>query len=90
MTYNLTNDPNVWVIAGLVFVLGVLVGMFLTAGGRRKWKSRYKDEVSNRESVEREHAKLRRDYDDREKEWRERDSLRDAAVRDAPRDERPL
>ena len=25
MTYNLMNDPNVWVIAGLVFVLGLLV-----------------------------------------------------------------
>ena len=55
MPYNLMNDPNVWVIAGLVFVLGLLIGMFMTAGGRRKWKSRYKDEVANREAWEREH-----------------------------------
>ena len=91
MTYNLLNDPNVWVIAGLVFVLGLLIGMFLTAGGRRKWKSRYRDEVENREAWEREHARLKQDYDDREKEWRERDSLRAAAVRDREREpERPL
>jgi len=81
MTYNLMNDPNVWVIAGLVFVLGALIGMFLTAGGRRKWKARYKDEVTNRESWEREHAKLKSDYDTREADYRERDSLRGAAAR---------
>jgi hypothetical protein len=82
MTYNLLNDPNVWVIAGLVFVLGLLIGMFLTAGGRRKWKGRYKDEVTNRESWEREHAKLKAEQAEREKEWRERDSLRAAAIKD--------
>ena len=86
MPYNLMNDPNVWVIAGLVFVLGLLIGMFLTAGGRRKWKSRYKDEVETRESWEREHARLKLDLDDREKEWRERDSLRAAAVKDHDRE----
>ena len=86
MTYALINDPNVWVIAGLVFVLGLLIGMFLTAGGRRKWKSRYKDEVETRESWQREHDKLRRDLDERDKEFRERDSLRAAAVRDRERD----
>jgi hypothetical protein len=91
MTYNLMNDPNVWVIAGLVFVLGLLVGMFLTAGGRRKWKGRYKDEVANREAWEREHARLKDEHAAREKEWRERDSLRAAAVRDrAPERELPL
>jgi len=86
MTYALINDPNVWVIAGLVFVLGLLIGMFLTAGGRRKWKSRYKDEVQTRESWQREHDKLRRDLDEREKELRERDSLRGAAAKDRERD----
>ena len=92
MTYNLINDPNVWVIAGLVFVLGVLIGMFLTAGGRRKWKTRYKEEVGTRESWEAEHARLQQQLDEREKEWRERDSLRGAAVRDRERipDDRPL
>ena len=82
MPYNLINDPNVWVISGLVFVLGLLIGMFMTAGGRRKWKSRYKDEVENRQAWEREHAKLKQEHDEREKEWRERDSLRAAAVKD--------
>ena len=82
MTYNLTTDPNVWVIAGLTFVLGLLIGMFLLAGARRKWKTRYHDEVDNREAWEREHARLKQDYDDREKEWRERDTLRDARDRE--------
>jgi uncharacterized membrane-anchored protein YhcB (DUF1043 family) len=85
MTYNFINDPNLWVIAGLVFILGLLIGMFLTSGGRRKWKARYKDEVQTRESWQAEHARLQRDLDEREKEWRERDSLRAAAVKDRER-----
>jgi hypothetical protein len=71
-----------WVISGLFFMLGLLIGMFLTAGGRRKWKRRYKDEVETRESWQREHDRLKQDLDDREKEWRERDSLRAAAIKD--------
>ena len=80
---NITTDPNLWAICILVFVLGLLIGVFLTAGGRRKWKSRYRSEVDRRETLEREHS-------EREKEWRERDSLRNAAVRDRDRDDRPL
>ena len=79
---NFTSDPNMWVIAGLFFLLGLLIGMFLTAGGRRKWKRRYKDEVETRESWQREHAKLQQEQEEREKEWRERDSLRAAAIKD--------
>ena len=90
MTYNLMSDPNVWVIAGLVFVLGLLIGMFLTAGGRRKWKTRYRDEVGRREAIEREHDERRRDWDAREKEMRDRDTVRDAPVTDRDRDGRPL
>ena len=90
MTYNLLNDPNVWVIAGLVFVLGLLVGMFLTAGGRRKWKSRYRSETDRREALEAEHARHRAEWDEKEKDWRERDSLRGAAVSDRERDREPL
>ena len=42
-----------WVILLLVFVLGLLIGMWLAAGG--KWKRRYKEEVARREALEREH-----------------------------------
>jgi hypothetical protein len=80
---NITSDPNLWAICILVFLLGLLIGVFLTAGGRRKWKTRYRSEVDRRETLEREHA-------DREKEWRERDSLRNAAVKDRDRDDRPM
>jgi hypothetical protein len=72
---NITSDPNLWVICALVFILGLLIGVFLTAGGRRKWKSRYNTEVDRRRDLEKTHA-------EREKEWRERDSLRAAAIRD--------
>jgi hypothetical protein len=89
---NITSDPNLWAICILVFLLGLLIGVFLTAGGRRKWKARYKAEVENREAWERENARLKQDLDDREKEWRERDSLRAAAIKSGrdPDDDRPL
>ena len=80
---NITTDPNLWAICALVFILGLLIGIFLTAGGRRKWKERYRTEVDRREALEREHS-------EREKEWRERDSLHNAAVKDGDRDDRPL
>ena len=80
---NITSDPNLWAICILVFVLGLLIGVFLTAGGRRKWKTRYRSEVDRREALEREH-------NEREREWRERDSLRNAAAKDRDRDDRPL
>ena len=70
----ISNDPNVWIIYALIFLLGLLVGLFLTAGGRKKWKTRYHDEVERRKVLEREHG-------EREREWRERDSLRGAASR---------
>lgn len=79
---NIMSDPNLWAICLLVFILGLLIGVFLTAGGRRKWKARYKSEVDRREALEREHS-------DREKEWRERDSLRAAAAKDRDREDRP-
>jgi hypothetical protein len=80
---NITSDPNLWAICILVFLLGLLVGIFLTAGGRRKWKARYKSEAERREALEREHS-------EREKEWRERDSLRAAAVKNNIRNDEPL
>ncbi len=42
-----------WVILILVFLLGLLIGMWLTAGG--KWKRRYREEVTRREALEREY-----------------------------------
>ena len=79
---NITSDPNLWVICALFFLLGVLIGIFLTAGGRRKWKTRYRNEADRREAIEREHQDHLREMEVREKEWRERDSLRGAAVKD--------
>ena len=86
---NITSDPNLWAICALVFLLGLLIGVFLTAGGRRKWKTRYNSEVDRRKELEKAHADRAREYDEREKEWRERDSLRAAAVK-SPVDDRPL
>jgi len=79
---NIMSDPNLWAICGLVFLLGLLIGGFLTAGGRRKWKGRYHNEVTRREALEREHEKHVKDAEAREKDWRERDSLRAAAIKD--------
>ena|SRR5688500_12652393 len=72
---NFTSDQ--WVIVALIFVLGLLVGGFLFSGGGRKWKHRYNAEVTRRSDLEKTHAA-------REKEWREQDSLRSAAVRNNP------
>jgi uncharacterized membrane-anchored protein YhcB (DUF1043 family) len=69
---NFTTDQ--WIIVALVFVLGMLVGGFIFSGGGRKWKHRYNSELNRREELERIHA-------EREKEWRERDSLRAAAIK---------
>ncbi len=84
--------PDQWVIVALIFVLGMLVGIFMTAGGRRKWKTRHHDEISRREALEAEHKDRERHWEEREKEWRERDSLRDAAIKDRrdPVDDRQL
>jgi hypothetical protein len=79
---NIMTDPNLWAICALVFVLGLLVGIFLTAGGRRKWKTRYNSEVDRRRELERTHEEREKHWATQEKEWRERDSLRGAAVKD--------
>ena len=74
-----SNDPNVWIIYALLFLLGLLVGLFMTAGGRKKWKTRYYDEVDRNRELEQRHEEASR-------EWRERDSLRAAAIKDRDRD----
>ena len=89
---NITSDPNLWAICALTFLLGLLIGVFLTAGGRRKWKTRYNDEVARRETIERTHKQNEADWAarekereahwaTREKEWRDRDSVRAAPAR---------
>ena len=80
-----TSDQ--WIILALVFVLGLLVGAFLLAGSGRKWKHRYRGEVTRREEIEERHRDREREWDEREKEWRERDSLRAAAIKDQDRDD---
>jgi hypothetical protein len=87
-----TFTQDQWLILALVFVLGMLIGLFLTSGGRKKWKTRYHDEIERRKVLEREHADREQHWTDQEREWRERDSLRAAAVKDRrdPADERPL
>ena len=55
--------------------------MFLTAGGRRKWKARYNAEVERRRELEKA-RRAREAWAEQEKHWRERDSLRTAAIKD--------
>ena len=81
-----TSDQ--WVIVALVFVLGLLIGGFLFSGGGRKWKHRYKAEVDRREELERTHRDREAHWVNQEKEWRERDSLRAAAVKGSPAKDR--
>ncbi len=89
---NITSDPNLWAICALTFLLGLLIGIFMTAGGRRKWKTRYHDEVSRRETLERTHKEHQAEWAAREKEreahWATREKelqLRDQdSVRAAP------
>jgi len=69
---NFTTDQ--WIIVLLVFLLGLFIGGFIFSGGGRKWKHRYNSEVQRREQLEIAHG-------EREKEWRERDSLRAAALK---------
>ena len=62
-----------WIVVGLVFLLGLVIGMILMTGG--KWKRRYREEVRRREELEAENRRLAA-------ERVEMDSLRHAAARD--------
>jgi hypothetical protein len=62
-----------WLVIGLIFLLGIVIGMFLAAGS--KWKTRYREEVRRCEALEVENKRLRADA-------QEMDSLRHAAARD--------
>jgi len=78
----MTFSTDQWIIVALVFLLGLLVGGFIFSGGGRKWKHRYNSELDRREELEHVHA-------EREKEWRERDSLRAAALKDKEPEREP-
>lgn len=68
--------PNQWLIVGLVFLLGLVLGMALRGGGR--WKGRYRTETARVRELEAENARLRKEAD-------EMGSLRHAAARDEAR-----
>ena len=81
-----TFTQDQWLIIALVFVLGILVGAFMTAGGRKKWKTRYYDEQKRLKDREVEYNEREKHWAAQEKDWRERDSLRAAAAKDRDRD----
>ena len=87
-----TFTQDQWFIMALVFLLGLLVGIFATSGGRKKWKTRYYDERKRLEERERAYEDREKHWAGQEKEWRERDSLRAAAVKERrdPDDAPPL
>ena len=80
----LFQDPNEWVVIGLVFLLGLLVGAWMTSGGRRKWKNRYNQEVTERKALEQRHKDREAHWTQQEKDWRDQDSRREAALRSQP------
>lgn len=73
MTY---FTPDQWVIVALIFLLGIVLGMALMAGG--KWKRRYKEERARADGLEAENRRLQKDAS-------EMDTLRQAAARDEAR-----
>jgi outer membrane murein-binding lipoprotein Lpp len=68
--------PDQWIILILVFLLGLILGMILLAGG--KWKKRYKEEARSRADLEAENKRLRKDA-------AEMETLRHSAARDEAR-----
>jgi hypothetical protein len=79
-----TFTTDQWVILGLVFLLGLLIGMWLTSGGRRKWKTRYNEEVTERKALETRLKERETQFAAQEKDWREAESRHQAALRDRP------
>lgn len=76
-----TFSTDQWVILGLVFVLGLLIGAWMTSGGRRKWKTRYNQEVTERKALEKRLSEREAHWAEQEKEWRDQDARREAALR---------
>lgn len=79
---NVFTSQAQWMIVALVFVLGMLIGIFLTAGGRRKWKTRYRDETTRREALEKEQREHQKRFETRDKEYRDLETRHDKLVND--------
>jgi uncharacterized membrane-anchored protein YhcB (DUF1043 family) len=79
-----TFTTDQWVILGLLFVLGLLVGTWMTSGGRRKWKTRYNNEVTERKALETRLKEREAHFATQEKEWRETESRHQAALQSRP------
>jgi len=78
----MTNfTPDQWVILGLTFVLGLLVGMWMTSGGRRKWKNRYAEEQEKRRAMEGDLKERDATIAQRDRDLREADALHQSALR---------
>jgi hypothetical protein len=74
---------NDWLIWALVFLLGLVIGMALMAGG--KWKRRYQEESRLRQEEIRRREALEAQIGKHERDEREMGSLRHAAARDETR-----
>jgi len=74
---------NDWLIWALVFLLGLVIGMALMAGG--KWKRRYKEETRLRQEEVRRREELEAQLARHERDDGEMGSLRHAAARDEAR-----
>jgi len=57
---------NQWLIIGLVFLFGLLLGAALASGGGRKHKVRYTEENRRATELERENERLRKELKDAE------------------------
>jgi outer membrane murein-binding lipoprotein Lpp len=68
--------PDQWLIVALIFLLGLVLGAALMAGG--KWKRRYREERARCAEFEAENRRLQKDAG-------EMDTLRQAAARDEAR-----
>ena len=68
--------PSQWLIVALIFLLGLVLGAALMAGG--KWKRRYKEERARAAELEAENKRLN-------KEAAQMDTLRHAAAKDEAR-----
>lgn len=79
-----TFTTDQWIIIGLVFVLGLLVGMWATSGGRRKWKNRYNEELTQRKALDTRLKERETHWTAQEQEWRERDARREEELRSRP------